>query len=473
MKLSKIACFLGTIGSIVVNPVLADNSKTKTETLTETANANWQNDVQKLWKRYGHPDFQVTFDRDSLDESLPWLTEFLNVSSPPEPSFEKVTDWLFTTWSKRTLQDYLKDHSIPFDASLKKDELISLLGENLEYIDKDFENFRGTIPDRTIFKSWSINDLKQWLENSSVKINETISTDRDTLLKLVSDNMYKVSVTQEAAKYKVLHFLDLANKKLFDSNNNITAAAFNDFSKDDLKRWLQFHYIKMNDTVSDNRDALLQKAQENLCLLKNDVDWYIKKSSDMASPFIGKNPEFVESLWGGMSDYVNTGKNHANKLLSEDFAKKILNSLNIEYSSNTSMKELIDLMKNKTIDMFDHRDFNYSGDLSLEKIKEWVSNTTSQVGDSELYGKMNHKMKGLNDHMDNLFKSWSVKDLMEYMKNMDIPFTESPDKETLIERAKNYTRKMLGYEPESEYQKLIRKAKEFSKNIINAVMPNN
>ncbi|SMN20475.1 similar to Saccharomyces cerevisiae YML128C MSC1 Protein of unknown function [Maudiozyma saulgeensis] len=470
MKLSKIACLLGTIGLTVINPVLA-NKATETVTKTEVVSGQWQNDVQKLWKRYGKPDLQVAFNRDSLNETLPWLTQLLNVSSPSELSFEKANEWLFTTWSEKTLRDYLKDHSIPFDASQKKDELISLLRDNFESIKKDFENFKGSIPDSTIFKDWSAKDLKQWLEENHIKFNEKISNDKEKLVKLVSENIYKISETQEETKYKALHLLDLANKKLFDSNNNITAAAFNDFSKDDLKNWLQYHYIKLDDSISDNKDILLKKAQENLNLLKNDVDWYINKSSDMASPFIGKNPEYVESLWNGMSDYVNSGKKHANKLFSEDFAKRLLNSLNAEYPSNASMRDLVERIRNKTAGMFDHRDFNFSNE-SLDIVKEWFANTTSQVGDSGLYSKMNHKIKDLNEHMDNLFKSWSVNDLKDYMKSMDIPFTESRDKDTLVERAKNYTRKMLGYEPESEYQKWVRKAREFSRSIYNAVMPN-
>lgn len=483
MKLTNIVYLI----TVLSTTQLSVSAKTETVTKVQATTPQWRNDAQYMWERYGKPGSQQVFNTETLNKTLPWLDLYFNSSSLPKMGGDALKDWLFVSWSRDTLQSFLKEHAIPFKITQTKDELLSVINSNMDKLNKDFKQFdkKKSLMDSKFFNKWSIEDLNSWLHENKINIDKSIANNRDNLIQLVTKNLYSISVQKEKAKYEMFYLMNLANKKLFDNTKKgeITINSFKDFSKEDLNEWLKFHGYEVNKKMAKNRDQLLKQAQTHLDLLKDDVDWYIKKSKEMTSPYIGKNPEFLESLYSGASEYASQGKEHAASKLSphhvmavidnwsEEFMTKVFGHSKPKSSLSVAKDEIKQKVMKHTPDTLKPEDVKHPYLYwPMDKMKNWFYNTKQQVGDSEIYDQMNQKMKDLNEHMDRLFQSWTIEDLKEYMNTMNIPFTEPPEKETLMEKAKDYTRRMLGYEPESTYQKYSRKAREISRNIYDSII---
>ncbi|KAG0662739.1 hypothetical protein C6P45_001038 [Maudiozyma exigua] len=494
MKLASITYLITFLSTIQ----LSSSTKTETVTKIQPTTPQWRNDAQYMWEQYGRPGSQQVFNAQTLNKTLPWLDVYFNSSSLPKMGVDTLKDWLFVSWSKDTLQSFLKDHSIPFKASQTKDELLSVINSNMDKLAKELKNMsnKKSLGDSKFLNKWSVKDLNSWLQQNKIEVDKSIVSNKDKLMQLVTDNMYSISIQKEKAKYEMFYLMNLANKKLFDNTKKgaITANSFKDFSKEELAECLKFHGYEVSKKMEKNRNQLLKQAQTHLDLLTDDVNWYIEKSKEMTSPYIGKNPEFIESLFSGASEYASKGyegasefaaqgKEHAASKLSpnhvmsvidnwsEEFMTKVFGYTKPKSTLGSAKEEIKQKIMKHTPDMLKPEDVKHPYLYwPINTVKNWFHDTKQQVGDSDLYDQKNQKMKDLNEHMDQLFQSWTIEDLKEYMNSMNIPFTESPEKESLMVKAKDYTRKMLGYEPESTYQKYSRKAREISRNLYDLIL---
>ena len=210
MKLISITYLITLLSTIQ----LTASTKTETVTKIETTTPQWRNDAQYMWEQYGRPGSQQVFNTETLNKTLPWLDLYFNSSSLPKMGVNALKDWLFVSWSKDTLQSFLKDHSIPFNTSQTKDELLSIINTNMDKLNKEFKNLdkKKSLLNSNFFNKWSVDDLKSWLNQNKIKFDKSIANNRDNLIQLVTKNLYSISVQKEKAKYVMFYLMNLANK---------------------------------------------------------------------------------------------------------------------------------------------------------------------------------------------------------------------------------------------------------------------
>lgn len=475
-----------TLGPLLVQSVYAVDVKSEVETKLNETVEQWKNDVYSLWARYGQPGSQVNFGSETTDDGLPR-------SQNDKDGKPSMSDWLFVTWSTDNLRKLLKDNSIKFNSKDDKYALINTVRKNYDTIEKNIQKSNSDrVPPQEIFKNWSIDDLVEWMKLHKIKINDDIVGKRDKLLNAVRDQIYQTSHAVEKQRYKVLQGLDFANKKLVDKNNKISGESFSDFSKDDLQQWLLSHEIHLDKSLSDSKDYLLKQAKGNTKLLQDDIEWFLEKSKEQSTPFLSKSSEYMHSVWDSMSGYISAGKEQKDKYFNEDTLSNIndwsdeklkdfLDSINMDYPKGASKEELFKLMKQNAMESLGSAKEKEADTSTVDDIKEWALKRSKEIKGSEAYHKIGHKINDinkdvnamthdLNKQMDQIFMSWSTDDLVNYLKSVNLPFEEPHDKKSLIERAKAYTSKMLGYVPEPAYVRYARRAHRYARTIYNMVM---
>lgn len=434
-----------------------------------------------------------------VNSSFPWK-EVCSHLTNEQPYFNAtVQELLFTSALPSSLQDFLDQYSINFNVSAASPTLQGLMKLNYDAIRKNINTFDAK-PFEAFFNNYNVEGLQNWISEHGIYVSNKAQNDKRKLIKAIVAFIHQNLTRMETEKYNILDSLDLFQKNIFDANYNISTDIFSQFSANELNKWLNLHNIPLSANLTESRDYLSQRAQEHFSLLQDDIEWYLLRYKTMASPFIGKTPEQVAFTWNGLSDLLDAGKEHAAKHLNNETLANIgswsneklesfIELLNSKKPANASIAEMIQDFGRNLTSSLDQMEWNFAGNNSISdsinSFKDWASNTSSQVMDSDLYNDLNSKVKSLGDNvgikarelnefMDNMFQSWSVEDLKTYVNKVQDQFTAEPVKEeSLVDKAKSYTRKLFGYEPEPETkpQKCMDKIKQYANELYHAIMP--
>lgn len=354
-------------------------------------------DASEVWEQNAHPKPWWKFWA-SDDKQFPWVKS----SSSP------VSDWLFNSWSKEDLYNFLKKHKIDAQLEDSKDQLVNKVQENFNDISKKLDS-SGYYPSSSYFNDWSIDDLKNWLKEYNIPAERSIKDKKDELIKQVRKNIYQVSAKVEKERLNLLDSLDLANKQFLDKTGELKENIFDTWSKDDLEKWLASHKVKLDEKMMDSHDYLVETANNNYDLLKDDINWYLKTLKKKSSPFLQKTPEYVDSVWGSVSskaeDVYSKTKGKTNEVINDTFLigvdnwskdrlKAFLDIRDINYSMFATKKELAQMVRdsrNKPLRDVKEGYFHY-----LDTFKDWANEKREAVKDSDMYESMNDQVENVN-----------------------------------------------------------------------------
>lgn len=438
----------------------------------------------------------------SLDDLKEILSDKWSLSSQPKPWWHiwpssdsdswfrhdtstPISDWFFDTWSQSDLEKFLKRNKIDFDPKASKDTLVNAAKENFKQVSEKLD-CSGFYPATGYFSDWSVDDLKDWLNEYEIPYDKASET-KDDLLDKVRENLYHASELAEEKRLDVLNALDLAGKQLVDKAGQIKEDVFNTFSTQQLADWLQSHKVAVDEKTAENRDALIKLAKEHANLLKDDVSWYGNTLSKKASPYLSKSPEYVESVWdktmqkfGGLFSHFRHKTNHVinDTFLvdldnwTRDRLKTYLDVRGVKYhllSTNSQLREMVKEARNKPLKNVQEGYARLTEGVNYENMKNWAQDKADQIQDSDVYSTVSDKIDSLNKDtqnwaqdlgnkwMDNL-NSWSVEDLKVYLKSFGVDSTTST-KDDLIKAAKLKTQMFFGTFNEPWYTRWTYKAK--------------
>ncbi|KAK5960862.1 double-strand break repair enhancer MSC1 PWA37_001380 [Arxiozyma heterogenica] len=394
-----------------------------------------------------------------------------------------VSDWLFGTWSTDTLIEFLKSNGIDIhgvedkniDIHNSKDKLINLIRKNFHTLSTKMGK-SGLYPSKDYFKNWSKNDLVLWLDRFKVSYDrESIKDDKDKLLNLVRQNIYKMSDLLQDERIRLLTGLQLFNKQLYDKNGNLKPNVFDSWNTQHLEKWLQSHEIPVQENLVNSREYLVQLANKNRDLLMDDINWYLsvsKQKIGSSNPFLKKTPAYVSSLWNVSKNYFQSlyGKcqNKSSDIINDTFLvgidnwskdrlKKFLDLRDIKYPYFATKQELINLAvenRNKPLKKLlkKWQQTMHTLNKDVQGVKDWSVENKNDFMESETYENLlnnlailNQQRKDWQQSMKQNLDAWSTDDLKEYIKQFGVKLDEKMySKDELIELAKENTQWFLG-----------------------------
>ncbi|CAL9731065.1 hypothetical protein MOUN0_L00320 [Monosporozyma unispora] len=461
-------------------PLPTENTYYKSEDLTSKSIDDLKKDAEKYWQENAK---RVEKAKKQWWKFWAWgknkyyATEFLPKSSDSGAS-SSVADWLFGTWSKDSLTEFLKENgiSVKDETTSSKDQLLATIRDNFKKISKKLDN-SGVYPSRDYFKGWSSDDLTLWLDKFKVSYDDKLRDNKDELLNLVRKNIYQMSHFLENERLSLFSQLKLLDKQLYDKAGNLKEDVFDSWNTSDLEKWLQSHEIPIQDNLIKSHGYLVRLAEEHRNLLNDDINWYLSMAKRKSSPFLEKTPEYVASMWDVSKEYLGNlyekGKDKSNEIMNDTFLvgidnwskdrlKNFLDVRDIKYSFFATRQELIDLAvsnRNKPLRKL-KKQFKQSVE-ALNDAKDWTLEKRDDFMESETYDKllenlevMNEQRKDWQKSMKDSLDSWSADDLKKYINQFGIKLDENTySKEELIEIAKQNTQWFLGGQKNEPFYK--------------------
>ncbi|ODV61838.1 double-strand break repair enhancer MSC1 ASCRUDRAFT_138540 [Ascoidea rubescens DSM 1968] len=259
-----------------------------------------------------------------------------NLFSPSNKE-EEFKSWFFKSWSKDDLYNFLTKNGIEVSNTVRdsKDELAKMVEDNFDEIAKKSKK-SGKYAGLWIFSYWNESSLKQWLDENKISYDESLS--RDELIKNVRDNIYDVSrgVSNKAEEGRRGIWNTLENQKdtIYKTSEDIKKDFFDLWSKDDIYKWLSENgLIDGGKEIQRNKDQLIEVALKNKDKLFG--DW---------------------SKWNNWKGGLDKSKTKSENLINDTFLvgvenwpkdrlKLYLKSRGVSYGAFTRRKELVKLVE--------------------------------------------------------------------------------------------------------------------------------
>ncbi|CCE90165.1 double-strand break repair enhancer MSC1 TDEL_0B00360 [Torulaspora delbrueckii] len=481
--------------ALVAGTVVADHHQANFEGWTHNDLKQYVQDHSKRLENLGSKTLEEL--KEELGESYeknaqpkPWWQIWPAHKDPymsrKGPS-SAVSDWFFDTWSDSDLQKYLRQNNVKYDAKASKDQLVKAARDSFHDVSKKL-GCSGFYLSNEYFQDWDEDDLKAWLKDYDIDY-EKIADNKDALLDKVRENIYHASKLAEEKRGDFLKTLDLANKQIVDSAGSIKDDVFNSWSTENLKQWLVYHKVKIDDKVADNRDELLKAAKKQANYLKDDVDWYLNYMKNKSSRFIKKTPEYAASVWdqtmsklGGLffhytdktGDAINDTFLVGVEDWSRDRLKTYLDLRGVKYhllSTNNELRRLAVENRNKPLRKLQENYNKLTEGLTYDNMKIRAQDKADKVQDTDAYNTMSSSINSLNKDTQkwandftkkwsDSLTSWSVDDLRNYVKSFGVD-PSSLTKEDLITQARVKTQLFFGTFNEPWYARWLYKARFF------------
>lgn len=480
--------------------VLADGSPF--DSWTHSDLKNYVKDQQKSLEKLNSKTFEEL--KVTLSEAWPSYSggdkpwwQFWPSQSSIVGSSQPVYDWLFETWPAEKLHGFLKKHGIKSGARASKGQLVSDIKKNFGSISEKLDT-SGYYPSSFYFEHWTPEDFKSWLDEFTVPYQEGI----DELSDKVRENIYRVSKAAEGKRFSTLKSLDLSNKDLLDSAGDIKEKVFEDWSTEDLKRWLDSHKIAYSDKIEDKREELAALATEQRELLKDDIQWFLETAQRRSSPFLTKSPEYVSSLWertmlnlggafGTIQEKVGDVINDTFLIDLENWPRdritEFLDARSVGYSSTATIEQLRGLareFRNRPLKKAQEKYEQFADGQWYYDLKSWVQERSDEVQKSEAYKSLSANAKTLGKNTQDWgsslgkkvkddFNSWSTEDLKSYLKKLGTSVSSATmSKEDLVKLVREKTNLGLGVQRQPWYEKWTNNAKNLLSRVSALIVRN-
>lgn len=292
-----------------------------------------------------------------------------------------VKNWIFESWSIEGLKDFLTNNKIKFDKNYSKQDLIDLAQKEYDNIAQGHD-VSGYYPGDWIYQGWSVDRLKQWLEDHELEFDS--KDDRESLLSKVKHNNYIASLSNIDNKNSLLDSLDLSQASIFDKTGKVKDEFFDTWSYGQLREWLYYHgFINTKPSVyADELDAdkLKKIAKSHQKYLISDIKKWTDQAKKSADPYLSKGADKKKTLDNVINDTFLIGV----EKWSKDRLKEFLRSRNVKFSQFASKNQLVDLVKrSKDVKLAYKQNSNPASWLvqswSTDKIKEWLANKGKDV----------------------------------------------------------------------------------------------
>ncbi|CUM66782.1 uncharacterized protein PRCAT00004463001 [Priceomyces carsonii] len=322
-----------------------------------------------------------------------------------QSNYQRVKDWVFDSWSKDSLKEFLKSQGKKVSGLVPKSKLIELAKSKYDDAAKSFKA-SGNYPGDWLYSSWSVDDLKEWLKKFHIPFEDTLN--KETLLELVKHNNFAASNSVSDSKNALLDSLNLEGSSIFDSKGRIQDSFYDSWTYSQLKEWLGLNdLVKPDislDTFSPQKLKKLIKAHEKY--LVDDIKHWVDEKGKKISPVISKKP-FRSSEDNIINDTFFVGI----QKWSKDRLKDFLNARDIKFSPLATKDQLVALVKkNSKLPVKKESIDGLFDGLSTESIKNWLveQGQTIDGGRKELletfYAYIQKKPESLVDYKIKLYE---------------------------------------------------------------------
>lgn len=258
-------------------------------------------------------------DNGSVDQTVKNAKDAASaVPSSVFAGYDKVSGWIFDSWSTDQLQAFVKKHSK--DAQ----DVASATRKDLTARAKKIYDARATdkshaadnfYPSKWLYESWTDSDLEQWLRKQQISVprnagagaaQNTLALHRDKLVSAVRKNSRYAALSIQDARNTLLDKAGIskANNVYDKVTKKVSPGVFESWTDPQIRNWLLSHQL-MDPKEPTSRDALLKKARESIDYLSNDVSYYIDAASRTASPILNKAGDAIKSAPGAAQDALD------------------------------------------------------------------------------------------------------------------------------------------------------------------------
>ncbi|CUS23816.1 LAQU0S12e00672g1_1 [Lachancea quebecensis] len=399
---ADVASFYDKWSSSDLQQYLKDSKQALQETGEQNLDA-LKKQAQEVWNKQTQPTPWWKFW-----ERKTTLADFTSNQDP-------ISEWFFDSWSAKDLRKLLSKNKVKFDVEASRDELAQAAKKNFNSISSKL-GASGLYPSESYFQNWDEYDLKSWLDEYKVPYDKAHAK-KDELLSKVRENIYDASRYVDDERLNLLEQLDFANQQISSKAGKIKDEVFDSWSTKELGEWLRSHKVKLEDKASHDRKYLLNVAQKNKKLLKDDAQWYLETVQEKASPFLGKTEEAAASVWDqtvgklkNWKDYLYHDDNVINDTFLigvESWPKKRLRSFldarGISYSIFSTRSSLLDLVKqhrNQPVKNLTESPAvaEFFDGWSFENLKEWVKDKNDDITSSDVYKSASNKVSEIMGH---------------------------------------------------------------------------
>lgn len=224
-----------------------------------------------------------------------------SASESASSAYDKVSNWIFDTWSTSQLADFVKDakdKSIKSVATTRKD----LLKQAQLIYDRNVEsnsNFgQNYFPGKWIYDSWSDQSLRSWIQRNRIDLKaqgidakqKTLKAlDHDKLVSTVCKNARNVYDGIQDSRNSLLDQIQIAGAEIYDKSGNVKDSIFQSWSNSQLNDWLSSHNLVDTTQKSvPSKKELFNIAKENSYLLQQDINRYLATAKKKTSPILSK-----------------------------------------------------------------------------------------------------------------------------------------------------------------------------------------
>lgn len=429
------------------NKIPYDEKKATVDELKDLSIKQWQ--LHRSQQESGRPSW---FSTENLKQKVlgGWGSSGSGTvrSKTPETDYNNLKDWVFSTWSAADLHKLLKEAGVKhdYDGAASRSSLEKLAQDNYDAIAQHFKA-SGKYPGNWLYSTWDTKDLKKWLKQYGVDYS-TLRDSKDDLVTKVRENSYKASQYVADERDNVLESLDLSSQSLFDKAGAIKEDVFQSWSTLQLSDWLKTHGIELEESVKSSQKELAAVAAKHAAELKADIDYWVSKASQRASPLLEKGSKKADEV---INDTFLVGVEGWSKARLRAF----LNARDVSVpflSTKHNLVELVKANKYKPVKHF-NSDALFEG-WSRENVQKWLEEQGASANDAyksfadSLAGYAQAAQAKVQDATgygkpkstkEALFDKWSNAELQKYLRTFGIRPQRATKREELLEMAKQNT----------------------------------
>lgn len=354
------------------------------------------------------------------------------VANDVESTYDKVSNWIFDTWSTSELSDFVKhskDDSIKTVATTRKD-LQKQAQQIYDNKVKKTSNYgQNYYPGKWIFDSWSDQSLRSWLERNHVTLNNVKKQGRaaqqqalnalnhDKLVSEVCRNARNVESRLEDTRNTFLSSVDIAGDKIYSKTGEIKDSVFKTWSQSQLADWLNSHNLLETPNVP-SKDKLVKIAKQNSYLLQNDINRYLATAQKYTSPILEKANDatqnvvdYTYNLWDSvkLENLVGKLKKDVPSWLQDrsDDASSIASSASVDVTNAAShaaesTKNQVSLFMQHLFDFWSTAELTSWLEAQGQNIQSMASDVSSKASETS-----SQASKSAVQHRDQLVKAAS------------------------------------------------------------------
>jgi len=379
-------------------PYSGDSDK---NTLTSLVREKWN----KLYESVGDSDLIDQLSSIGLSKSDSREGMLDSIRNWHNEKLANGWNWVFESWTESDLKTFLDAHNIPNPGEKSKSSYIDAIQKNSAlFKDKLTEIYPGD----WIYNTWTDNRLREWLEARGLEISE----ERERMIAAIrkySNELHEESVKKSAA----------LERNAQSGLTSLYEAMVQSWSEDDMKQWCEEKGITL--PKSTDREDLLRVIRKNLH----------RASSKAQHPFNSIIKSWSDSRLRAYLRHRGIEAKEFTRLQLEDSvidaSKKRLQDVGdwmIETLDESQLKELLEK---------GGRDIS---NLEEAGRKQLVQEAERMYSDASETAKQEYKEFLSSVAKANVFESWTVDELKDYLKSYGEYIPEIPEKSSLVEQAK-------------------------------------